>query len=153
QTLEHLAILDLLDLRAGVIALTKTDLFDPHAEWLDLIEHDIRERTAGTFLAEAPIVRTCATTGAGLDDLKRAIAAACAHARRRDAAAPSRPAVDRAFVRDGSGTVVPGPVWSGAATIGDELAQHPAQRRVRIRGLQSHGAPAERIGPGQRAAI
>src|SRR5690606_33145914 len=66
QTLEHLAILDLLDIRAGVIALTKTDLFEPGDEWLDLVEQDIRQRTSGTFLERAPIMRFSAHTGAGL---------------------------------------------------------------------------------------
>jgi selenocysteine-specific elongation factor len=154
QTLEHLAILELLDLRAGVIALTKTDLFGPDSgDWLELVEQEVRQRAAGTFLERAAIVRTSAHTGAGLEELKAAIAAACAQARQRDDRGPFRLAVDRAFVRDGSGTVITGAVWSGRLSVGDELEQQPAGRRVGVRGLQSHGAPAERVGPGQRAAV
>jgi selenocysteine-specific elongation factor len=152
QTLEHLAILELLDLRAGVIALTKTDLFEPGAEWVDLVEQDVRQRAAGTFLEQAPIVRVSAQAGTGLEELKGAIAAACEAAAQRDEAGAFRLAVDRVFVREGSGTVVTGTVWSGSAAVGDELEQQPAQRRVRVRGLHSHGAPVERVGPGERAA-
>ncbi|MFG0283482.1 MAG: selenocysteine-specific translation elongation factor [Phycisphaerales bacterium JB039] len=151
QTAEHLAILDMLDVSAGLIALTKIDLVEP--SWLDMVEQDIRQAVRGTFLEPAPIVRCSAHTGVGLEELKVAIGAACRQARGRSADGPFRLAVDRSFVREGSGTVVTGTVWSGSAAVGAELEQQPHSRPVRIRGLQSHGAAVERIEAGQRAAI
>ena len=155
QTREHLDILRLLDLDAGVIAITKCDL--PDADWLDLVEEEIRELVRGTFLESAPIVRTSVVTGQGLDDLRAALLAAAqqaAHSRRRRAlAGPFRMAIDRSFTIAGHGTVVTGSVASGRAKVGDELSLEPGGVRVRVRGLQNHDAPAEEVHRGQRAAI
>jgi len=154
QTREHLEILRLLDLEAGVIALTKCDLPDP--DWIDLVEEEVRELTEGTFLAEAPLVRTSATTGEGLDELKAALQAAAekaADSKRRTTAGPFRMAVDRAFTIAGHGTVVTGSVLAGAAVTGDELTIEPGGIRVRVRSLQNHGRDIDRVQRGQRAAI
>jgi len=155
QTREHLAILELLGIERGMIALTKCDLAE--AGWLDLVEEEVRELVKDTFLAGAPIVRTSATTGAGLDDLRAALADVCAHA---DAGADAdgagehfRLPVDRAFVLQGLGTVVTGTVTAGRAGVNDELELLPAGAVVRIRSLQSHGSDAQAITRGQRAAI
>lgn len=155
QTREHLAILQLLNIRHGLVAMTKCDLAGP--EWLDLVEADIRELTAGTFLHDAPIIRTSAHTGAGLDALKAAIQSRCAvlrlEQRQEVDEEPFRLAVDRSFTSAGLGTIITGTVWSGSIQIEDELEQLPAQRRVRIRGLQVHGQSVAAVSAGQRAAI
>ncbi len=151
QTVEHLEILRLLDLRAGVIALSRCDLVEP--DWIDLVEEEIRELVSGTFLADAPIVRTSAVTGQGLDELRAALSSAAGQASRLHHGGPFRLAVDRAFTIAGHGTVVTGSVLSGQTRIGDELVIEPDGLRVRVRSLQNHGRQAEEVHRGQRAAI
>ncbi len=151
QTREHLAILELLGVPRGVIALTKCDLVEP--DWLGIVEEDVRDLVRGTLLADAAIVRTSATTGAGIDDLKEALAAACGQAAEAETDVPFRLAVDRSFVQRGVGTVVTGTVYSGAIAKGDTVDWLPAGRLVRVRGLQSHGRVVERVSRGQRAAV
>ncbi|NQU23013.1 MAG: selenocysteine-specific translation elongation factor [Candidatus Nealsonbacteria bacterium] len=154
QTIEHLEILRLLDLDAGVIALSRCDLAE--LDWIDLVEEEIRELVADTFLARAPIVRTSTVTGAGLDELRAALGSAAAQAARstrRRQGGPFRLAIDRAFTIAGHGTVVTGSVLSGQAHLGDELVIEPDELPVRVRSLQNHGRQVEEIGRGQRAAI
>ncbi len=154
QTREHFEVLRLLDLPAGVIALTKCDLADP--DWIDLVEAEVRELVQGTFLEAAPVVRTSATTGAGLDGLKTALGAAAetaAAALSARAQAPFRMAIDRAFTIAGHGTVVTGSVSSGQASVGDQLVVQPGAIEVRVRGCQNHDRTVETILRGQRAAI
>lgn len=155
QTREHLEILRLLGLEHGVIALTKCDL--PEAEWLELVEAEVRELVSGSFLASAPIVRTSVTTGEGLDRLRSALGEAAAAAARSTRAerlrGPFRLAIDRTFTIAGHGTVVTGSVASGRVRVGDELTLEPGGVPVRIRGLQNHDRPAEEVHRGQRAAI
>jgi selenocysteine-specific elongation factor len=155
QTREHLEILRLLKLGIGVIALTKCDL--PEPGWIDLVEEEIRELVAGTFLASAPIVRTSVVTGSGLDELRGELASAARRA--ADSAArkalhgPFRLAIDRTFTIAGHGTVVTGSVAGGTARVGDELVIEPGGIAVRVRGLQNHDRPADEVHRGQRAAI
>jgi len=151
QTREHLAILQLLGIPRGVIALTKIDLAEPG--WLDLVEAEIRGLVAGTFLENAPIVRTSAVAGTGLDDLRATLADECERARPSDPAQPFRLAVDRSFVMPGIGTVVTGTVWSGRVRAGDVVDWLPAGKKLRIRGIQSHGADLDSASRGQRAAL
>ncbi len=155
QTREHLEILRLLDLSSGVIALTKIDLADP--EWVDLVEAEIRELVVGTFLEHAPIVRTSATAGTGLEELREALSAAARQAveqRRGDSEqVPFRMAIDRSFPIEGHGTVVTGSVLSGGAQSGATLALEPGATTVRVRGLQNHDRSVEEVHRGQRAAI
>jgi selenocysteine-specific elongation factor len=155
QTREHLEILRLLDLDEGVIALTKCDL--PEADWLDLVEDEVRDLVCGTFLESVPIVRTSVITGKGLDELRAALSAAAERAadapRRRRLTAPFRMAIDRTFTIAGHGTVVTGSVASGQARTGDELTLEPSGVQVRVRGLQNHETPADEVHRGQRAAI
>jgi len=154
QTREHLEILRLLKLDVGVIALSKCDL--PEPDWIELVEEEVRELVADTFLADAPLVRTSAVTGQGLDELKTALTEAArnaaASAERRNAG-PFRMAIDRAFTIAGHGTVVTGSVLSGRARLGDELVIEPNEMRVRVRGLENHGRTVEEVQRGQRAAI
>lgn len=155
QTTEHLDILRMLDLPAGVIALTKCDLCDP--DWLELVEDEIRQIVAGSFLEEAPIVRTSSKTGDGIDQLKQAlvdaadIATATHHA--DVASAPFRMAIDRSFAIEGHGTVVTGSVNTGRLSVGDQLLIQPGETEVRVRGIQNHDSSCETVERGQRAAI
>ena len=154
QTIEHLDILRLLNLSAGVIALTKCDLVDP--DWLEMVEDEIRSRVAGSFLEDAPIIRCSSKTGQGIDDLKQAITGCCekaAASRQRAHTAPFRMAVDRCFAIEGHGTVVTGSVASGALNVGDQLQIQPGEINVRVRGIQNHDHSAESVHQGQRAAI
>ncbi len=155
QSREHLEILRLLDLAAGVIVLTKCDLAD--ADWIDLVETEVRELVADTFLADAPIVRTSATTGQGLDELRGVLSEAAEVAAQSDRierrGGPFRMAIDRTFSVDGHGTVVTGSVQSGQARVGDNLTIEPGGLPVRLRGLQNHDRTAEEVHRGQRAAI
>ena len=154
QTREHLMILQLLGVTRGVIALTKLDLAE--ASWIDLVEQEVRELTSGTFLENAPIIRTSTVTGAGLDDLRSALAGVCETVDRAPEPAhgvPFRLAVDRSFVLPGLGTVVTGTVRSGRVAVGDELDWLPVGRTVRVRGIHSHGAGTETATRGQRAAL
>ncbi|MHB8515925.1 MAG: selenocysteine-specific translation elongation factor [Dehalococcoidia bacterium] len=151
QTREHLAILDLLDVRRGVVALTKRDLVDD--DWLALIAADITETLAGTTLEGAPIVPCSALTRAGLDDLLRALDAAVGGLPpKRDIGRPRLP-IDRAFTIGGFGTVVTGTLIDGALCVGDEVEAVPGGLRGRVRGLQSHRAKVERALPGTRTAV
>jgi selenocysteine-specific elongation factor len=151
QTREHLEILRLLGLSGGLVVLTKCDLAD--AAWLDLVEEDVRGLVAGTFLEGSAIVRTSAATGEGIDALRQALKQLGASAPRRHDPGLFRMAIDRAFTVAGHGTVVTGTVASGSVAVGDDLEWHPEGRAVRVRGLQRHDRPVERVGRGARAAI
>ena len=151
QTREHLAILGLLGIRGGVVALTKSDLVD--AEWLDLVRVDLADALAHTPLSAAPIIPTSVVTGAGLDDLRAALSEAAASVVPRRADDVFRLPVDRAFTVRGTGTVVTGTVWSGTIARDDLVRLMPGDRAVRVRGLQAHGAPIERATPGARLAV
>jgi selenocysteine-specific elongation factor len=151
QTREHLAILRLLGVRAGVVALTKADLVDD--EWLALVADDVRVAIADGPLADAPIVPVSAVTGIGLDALRAALADAVRSVPARVVDDLFRMPVDRAFTIRGTGTVVTGTVWSGALARDAALRLYPAGDVVRVRGLQAHGSIVDRIVAGQRAAI
>lgn len=151
QTREHLAILSLLGVDAGVVALTKSDLVD--ADWLALVEEDVRSALADTPLAGAAIVSVSATTGAGLDTLKSALADAARSIPTRAADDLFRLPIDRAFTVKGTGTVVTGTVWSGTLERDATVRLLPADRAVRVRGLHAHGRSVERVQAGDRAAL
>ncbi|GAC1698213.1 MAG: selenocysteine-specific translation elongation factor [Gemmatimonadaceae bacterium] len=151
QTREHVAILSLLGVRGGVIALTKRDLVDE--EWLALVADDVRTLVAETPLASAPLVPVSAVTGAGLDDLRAALATAAHALPARDGDDFFRLPVDRAFTVRGTGTVVTGTVWTGRVTRDATVRILPGTRTARVRGVQSHGAARESAQPGTRAAI
>lgn len=151
QTREHLEILKLLGLRHGVIALTKCDLVDETT--LEVVELEIRDLVAGSFLADAPILRTSAQTGQGITELKQAIADVCAKVEVRTAIDWFRLPIDRSFIVQGHGTVVTGSVISGSVKIGDELDWLPRGEKARVRGLQNHDKPVEEVHRGMRAAI
>ena len=151
QTREHLAILGLLGVRGGVVALTKCDVVDD--EWLTLVEDDVRGALAGSALADAPMIPTSAMRGTGIDALRSAIAACAAAVPARDADDLFRMPVDRAFTVRGTGTVVTGTVWSGTLSRDAMVRILPGGLTARVRGVQSHGAAVENVKPGTRAAI
>src|SRR5574341_126488 len=152
QTREHLAILDLLQVPGGVVALTKTDLIeDP--DWIGLVTLDIGEALAGTVLESAPIVPVSARTGQGLDELVDTLDRLLAERQPRPDRGRPRLPVDRVFTISGFGTVVTGTLTDGSLRVGDEVEIVPAGLRGRVRGLQSHKETVEVAGPGSRVAI
>jgi selenocysteine-specific elongation factor len=151
QTREHLAILDVLQIQSGVIALTKIDLVDQ--EWLGLVQEDLRAAVAGTVLADAPIVPVSARTRIGIPELLNALAACLEHhSPRPDLGRPRLP-IDRVFTIAGFGTVVTGTLSDGRFMIGDELEILPQGTKGRIRGLQTHKKKEEIAIPGGRTAV
>jgi selenocysteine-specific elongation factor len=151
QTREHLEILRLLGLKHGVIALTKCDLVD--ATTREVVELEVRELVQGTFLENAPLIGTSAQTGAGIPELKAAIAEACQKVEERGGAQWFRLAIDRSFIVQGHGTVVTGSVTSGSVKVGDELEWQPRGERVRVRSLQNHDKAVDEVHRGMRAAV
>ncbi|HEY2155933.1 MAG TPA: selenocysteine-specific translation elongation factor, partial [Isosphaeraceae bacterium] len=151
QTREHLEILRILGIRAGVVAITKCDLAEP--SWVDLVAEEARSLVAGTFLEGAPILRTSAAAGLGIDELKSNLQKLCATLRPRPDPGPFRMAVDRSFTVAGHGTVVSGTVASGAVALGEGLDWLPRGGSVRVRGLHRHDRPVSSVGRGARAAI
>jgi selenocysteine-specific elongation factor len=151
QTAEHLAILDLLEVEHGLVVLSKRDLVDD--EWLELVSEETRERLAGTTLDGAPLVPVSATTGAGLDMLRDALAALLAALPEHAEVGRPRLPIDRAFSVAGFGTVVTGTLLDGALEVGQEVELLPHGTRGRVRGLQSHGRKVERGLPGARTAV
>ena len=146
QTHEHLAILRLLGLERGVVALTKVDAVDD--ETAELAEEEACELVPG-----AEIVRVSAKTGAGLDDLRAALGRAADRVDRARAVRPTRLYVDRSFSLRGFGTIVTGTLWSGSIGEGDELLLEPMGRPVRVRSVQVHDRDVERAEAGQRVAV
>jgi selenocysteine-specific elongation factor len=151
QTLEHASILDFLAVPVGVVAVTKADLVEPG--WLDLVRADVRERLAGSRVRWQAIVPVSSVTGAGLPELRAALAAAAGAARPRRADDLFRLPVDRAFSVAGAGTVVTGTAWSGSVKVGDEVRVLPGNAKGRVRGVQSHGEQQAAAIPGRRTAL
>jgi selenocysteine-specific elongation factor len=151
QTREHFDICRLLDIRHGLIVLTKSDLATP--EQIERTINDVRHLTAGSFLANAPLVSVSSVTGVGLDGLKQQLAKIAAQTSRRDATGLARLPVDRSFALKGFGTVVTGTLWSGTLRVGDIVRIHPTKREARIRGLQRHGQAVETAVAGDRTAV
>ena len=153
QTREHFDILQLLGVSRGITVLTKSDAVDP--ETLDVVRLEVEEFLRGTFLEapKAPIAAVSSLTGAGLDELKRAIALAVADVQARDSEALARLPIDRVFTMKGFGTVVTGTLISGTIRREEELQVFPGGDRVRVRGVQVHGHDADKAVAGQRTAV
>jgi len=146
QTHEHLAILRLLGIDRGVVAVTKSDAADPAL--LELVVGEAHELVPG-----AEVVPVSAKTGEGLDELRTALEAAAALRERAQLLGATRLYVDRAFTLHGIGTVVTGTLWSGSIGEGDELRAEPAGLGVRVRSVQVHDQPVKRAEAGQRVAL
>jgi selenocysteine-specific elongation factor len=152
QTREHVAICELLGVTRGIVALTKVDLAGE--ELAALAEADVTQHLAATSLAGAPVVRVSSVTGAGIDALRAALAAALRGAEpRTPRSGPPRLPIDRAFAARGFGSVVTGTLIGGALALGDAVEILPGGRRARIRGLQHHGAPCTSVLAGARCAV
>lgn len=151
QTREHFAILQLLGVQHGVIALTKSDLADE--EWLAATEDDIRAHVAGSFLEGAPIIPVSSVTGAGLDDLRAALQALAAQAETRRDSGLFRMPIDRVFTMQGFGTVIAGTVLSGQISVGDQVQIYPEGLTSRVRGIQIHNEKATQSQVGKRTAL
>jgi selenocysteine-specific elongation factor len=153
QTREHFEICRLLGIRRGVIALTKSDLADP--DLLALARLEVEELVAGSFLENAPIVPVSSVTGAGLHDLRQALANVAAAVTQRNAAAWFRLPIDRVFSVKGFGTVATGTLISGSVGKEQEVELYGARpsRRLRVRGVQVHGSQTSRAVAGQRTAL
>ncbi|HVE81918.1 MAG TPA: selenocysteine-specific translation elongation factor [Myxococcales bacterium] len=155
QTREHLDICRLLGVKGGVIAVTKADLLpELGAEWMGLLETDLRALTQGTFLEEAAIVPCSAKTGQGLEELKRAISEVAKSLPARPSEGPVFLPVDRAFTVKGFGTVITGTLMSGHLALEEAVSLLPGlPGPLRVRGLQIHGQAVEKAAAGQRLAI
>ena len=173
QTTEHLRVLELLQIKRGVVVLTKCDAVDD--EWLMLAREDVRTRLEGSFFATAPLVEVAAPRGTGLDELKRELARLCAEVESEITglsqannsslvthpsslvSRPFRMAIDRAFTISGFGTVVTGSAADGALAVGEavEVWQPGATRflSARVRGAEVHGEAVQRAERGQRTAL
>jgi selenocysteine-specific elongation factor len=151
QTVEHLAILEFLGVRAGVVAVTKVDLVE--AEWLDLVVDDLGDRLAQSEIAwEAPVPASV-RSGQGLDEIRASLLAAAERAAARRTDDLFRMPVDRAFSVAGAGTVVTGTTWAGTVATGDDVRILPADVKSRVRGVEVHGESASQADPGRRTAL
>ncbi len=151
QTREHLAILDLLEIQRGVVAITKKDLVDE--EWLDLVRMDVEELISSSSLSRAPIIAVSAVTGEGLPELVSAIDELLSSIELRKDTGWPRLLIDRVFTMAGSGTVITGTLIDGPLSLGDEVEIVPPGLKSRIRGLQTHKARINTATAGSRVAV
>lgn len=151
QTLEHLAILDLLGVRCGAVALSKIDRVTP--ERLEEVAHEVGALLENSSLAGAPVFPLSGLTGQGIDKLRVYLEDAARQMGERDAAGNFRLAVDRSFTVTGAGVVVTGSVFSGRVAVGDQLILSPRGTRVRVRAIHSQNLPSQSGSAGQRCAL
>jgi len=151
QTREHLEICQLLGVKKGLVALTKSDLVE--ADWLNLVREEVGAFTAGSFLEGAPVVPVSARTGAGIDALRAELGKLAVEVEQKRSDGPFRLPVDRVFTVAGFGTVVTGTLLSGQVSVGDEVEILPSGLVSRIRGVQAHGSKTEKGIAGQRLAL
>jgi len=150
QTREHLEIVDLLEVRRGLVVLTKVDLVD--AAWRELVEAEVAATVKGTALEGAAAIGVSVLTGVGLAELVAGLDALLSSVEpRADLGRPRLP-IDRVFTMTGFGTVVTGTLVDGGLEVGDELEIIPVGRMVRVRGLQQHNQPVNKAAPGNRVA-
>jgi selenocysteine-specific elongation factor len=151
QTREHLNILSLLDVKRGIVVLTKKDMVD--SEWLDVVAEDVRNYLKGTFLENADIIPVSSVTGDGLDELIRRIDILSEEAAEKDTGSFFRLPVDRVFTVSGFGTVVTGTLISGIVNEGDRVIVYPSGTEVKVRTIQVHEQPVKSAFAGQRVAV
>jgi len=152
QTREHLAILDLLQIQTGVIALTKIDLVEG-PEWIEMVTLDIRQFLEGTRLADAPIIPVSARKQIGITEIKSALQNILESVPPRKENGKTRLPIDRVFKISGFGTVVTGTLLDGPFSVGDEVQVYPGELRGKIRGLQTHQQKEQVAFPGSRTAV
>lgn len=155
QTREHFDICRLLEVKAGLVVITKIDMVD--AEFAELVEAEVSDYVAGSFLEAAPILRVSSRTDEGIEELKKALAALARKVEPRDERAVARLPVDRVFTIKGFGTVVTGTLVAGRIGVGNELELLPAlssgQQRARARSIQVHSHATQEAKAGERTAI
>src|SRR5256712_7859812 len=150
QTREHVEILDLLEVRRGLVVLTKVDLVD--SDWLELVQAEVIAALEGPSLEGSAVIPVSAPSGHGLRELAEALDGLLEKSRPRPALGRPRLPIDRVFTMSGFGTVVTGTLVDGSIHVGDEMQIVPAGRIVRVRGLQRHNHKVESVGPGSRVA-
>jgi len=151
QTAEHFDILSLLDIKTGIVVLTKTDLVD--SDYIQLQKEDISERLKGTFLESAPIISFSSKDNSGKDDVLGSLQEILGHSEKRISLGSPRLYIDRSFVIKGMGTVVTGTLIEGSIKVGQELEICPIKQKIRVRGLQTHKKSIETAVPGSRVAV
>ena len=151
QTIEHLDILNYLDVKKGIIVLTKCDLVDE--EFIELVKDDVREKTKGLFIEGAPIVEVDSVSRRGLDELVQKIDEISEDIEEKKTDAPSRMSIDRVFSLKGFGTIVTGTLTEGKISVDDEMTIYPSEKKVKVRNLQVHGCDVKTAYAGQRTAI
>ena len=151
QTREHFEICRLLGVKKGLIIITKKDMVE--ADWLELVEDEVRGFFADSFLADAPLVMVSSTTGEGIEEARRTLDAMVAACEFAEAYGPFRLAIDRIFTMKGFGAVVTGTSLSGRIAVGDDVRIYPKELDGKIRGIQVHGQSVELVEAGNRTAI
>ena len=151
QTREHLDILKLLQIKQGIIVITKIDLVEE--DWVELVIEDVKDVVKGTFLENAPVVSVSNETGDGINQLKQHIFDLLAHAEERQDRGIFRLPIDRIFTMKGFGTVVAGTVLSGSLTPDQNVELLPQKQKLRVRGLQIHEQNEKMVKIGDRAAV
>ena len=151
QIIEHLDILNYLDVKRGIIVLTKCDLVDE--EFIELVKDDIREKTKGSFIEGASIVEVDSVSRRGLDKLVQKIDEISEDIEEKKTDAPSRMSIDRVFSLKGFGTIVTGTLIEGKISVDDEMTIYPSEKKVKVRNLQVHGCDVKTAYAGQRTAI
>jgi selenocysteine-specific elongation factor len=151
QTREHLAICQILRIKSGLVVLSKADLAEP--DWIDLVRDDVSRAVADTFLAGCPIVPVSVKTGAGLPELRAALAELARAVPPKDPDRTARLPIDRVFTVKGFGTVVTGTLVAGRLAIDEKVEVYPRGVQSKVRGLQVHGHAVERATAGQRTAV
>ncbi len=151
QTREHFEICRLLGVKRGLVVLTKKDMVEP--DWLGMVEEEVKDFLAGSFLENAPIVAVSSITGEGLDEVRRVLDELVRTSELTEAHGPFRLAVDRVFSMKGFGAVVTGTSISGRIKVGDDVVFYPRNIPAKIRGIQVHGKDVPMVEAGNRTAI
>ncbi|MGL5634028.1 MAG: selenocysteine-specific translation elongation factor [Sarcina sp.] len=151
QTREHLEILNILNIKKGIVVLTKSDLVDQ--EWIDFMKEEVKEFTKNTFMKDSPIISVSSKTNEGINDLLRTIKETFETTEEKSKMDLFRLPIDRVFSVKGFGTVVTGSVLSGSINVGDTLMVYPKKTLVKVRGIQVHNIDVKRAVAGERAAV
>ena len=151
QTVEHLDILNYLGVKKGIIVLTKCDLVDE--DFISLVKDEVKEKTKGLFIENAPIVEVDSVSGRGLEELVKKIDEISEDIEEKKIDAPARMSIDRVFSLRGFGTIVTGTLIEGKISIDDEMTIYPSEKKVKVRNLQVHGCDVKTAYAGQRTAI
>jgi len=151
QTREHLGILSMLDIKSGIVALTKSDLVEP--DWLEFVLEDVKTELYGTFLQDAPIIPVSSITGDGIELLREEIFRRVQNVQPKNVSRSFRMPVDRVFTMKGFGTVVTGTLIEGTLATGDPVMIYPNAATSKVRNLQVHGQDVETAYAGQRVAV